>query len=161
MMIDSCARRASSCVPPGPASWVEETQRRWDFRFRAKHLVRGPVVANRVRLTAVTALAMLNVFALGAGAAVAVLLPPRLALWQVPRVAAARIAAPAAVLTPAVPAGALPTSRGLASELAPLMASRSLGPSVGVVVTDLASGKVLFARSAGTPATPASSAKVA
>jgi D-alanyl-D-alanine carboxypeptidase/D-alanyl-D-alanine-endopeptidase (penicillin-binding protein 4) len=119
------------------------------------------VVANRVRLTAVTALAMLNVFVLGAGAAVAVLLPPRLALWQVPRVAAVRIAAPAAVLTPAVPAGALPTSRGLASELAPLMASRSLGPSVGVVVTDLASGKVLFARSASTPATPASSAKVA
>src|SRR6266566_994282 len=31
----------------------------------------------------------------------------------------------------------------------------------GVVVTDLASGRVLFARSATTPATPASSAKVA
>ena len=118
-------------------------------------------MANRARLTAVTALAMLNVFALGAGAAVAVLLPPRLALWQVPRVAAVRVAAPAAVLTPAVPAGALPTSQGLASELAPLMASRSLGPSVGVVVTDLASGRVLFARSATAPATPASSAKVA
>src|SRR5262249_56797776 len=54
-----------------------------------------------------------------------------------------------------------PTSQGLTSELAPLIASRSLGPRVGAVVTDLASGRVLFARSATTPATPASSAKVA
>jgi len=65
------------------------------------------------------------------------------------------------VLTPAVSAGALPTSQGLATELAPLIGSRSLGPRVGVVVTDLASGRVLFARAASTPATPASSAKVA
>ena len=65
------------------------------------------------------------------------------------------------MLTPAVSAGALPTSQGLISELSPLMASRSLGPHVGVVVTDLASGRVLFARAATTPATPASSAKVA
>jgi D-alanyl-D-alanine carboxypeptidase len=119
------------------------------------------VVANRVRLTVVTALAMLNVFTLGAGVAVAALLPPRLALWQVPRVATVRVAAPAAVLTPAVSAGALPTSQGLTAELAPLIASRSLGPRVGVVVTDLASGRVLFARAATSPATPASSAKVA
>src|SRR5262249_60596147 len=124
------------------------------FRFRAKHLVEGRAVANRVRLTVVTALAMLNVFALGAGVAVAALLPARLALWQVPRVATARIAAPAAVLTPAVPAGALPTSRGLASELAPLMASPPPGPRGGVVVPDPASGQVLFARAASTPATP-------
>ena len=75
--------------------------------------------------------------------------------------ATVRIAAPAAVLTPAVSAGSLPTSQGLTSELAPLIASRSLGPHVGVVVTDLASGRVLFARAATTPATPASSAKVA
>ena len=97
-------------------------------------------MANRVRLTVVAALALLNVFALGAGVAVAALLPSRLALWQVPRVATVRIAAPAAVLTPAVSAGVLPTSQGLTSELAPLIASRSLGPHVGVVVTDLASG---------------------
>jgi D-alanyl-D-alanine carboxypeptidase/D-alanyl-D-alanine-endopeptidase (penicillin-binding protein 4) len=119
------------------------------------------VVANRVRLTAATALAMLNVSTLGAGVAVAALLPARLALWQIPQVAPARVAAPAAVLTPAVSSGALPTSQGLTSELAPLLASRSLGPSVGAVVTDLASGRVLFARAATTPAKPASSAKVA
>jgi len=118
-------------------------------------------VANRVRLTAAIALVMLNVSILGAGVAVAALLPARLALWQIPRVAAVRVAAPAAVLTPAVSSGALPTSQGLTSELAPLLASRSLGPNVGAVVTDLASGRVLFARSATAPATPASSAKVA
>src|SRR5262249_53143350 len=72
-----------------------------------------------------------------------------------------RVAAPAAVLTPDVSSGALPTGQGLTSRLAPLMASRSLGPRVGVVVTDLASGRVLFARAAATPATPASSAKLA
>src|SRR6266487_2915285 len=73
----------------------------------------------------------------------------------------ARVAAPAAVLTPSVSSGTLPTRQGLASELAPLIASRSLGPHVGVAVTDLASGSVLFARAAGAPATPASSAKLA
>ena len=108
-------------------------------------------MANRVRLTVVTALAMLNVFALGAGVAVAALLPPRLALWQVPRVATVRVAAPAAVLTPAGPRRRPPTSQGLTAELAPLIASRSLGPRVGVVVTDLASGRVLFARAATHP----------
>ncbi len=118
-------------------------------------------MANRLRLTVLTALAMLNVFTLGAGVAVAALLPARLALWQIPRVAAARIAPAATVLTPAVSAGAFPTSRGLTAELAPLIASRSLGPSVGVVVTDLASGRVLFTHAATAPATPASSAKVA
>jgi D-alanyl-D-alanine carboxypeptidase/D-alanyl-D-alanine-endopeptidase (penicillin-binding protein 4) len=119
------------------------------------------VVANRIRLSALTALAMLNVFTLGAGLAVAALLPARLALWRIPRVAAVSVAAPAAVLTPAVSSGTLPTSRGLTAGLAPLIASRSLGSHVGVVVTDLASGRVLFARAATTPATPASSAKVA
>jgi D-alanyl-D-alanine carboxypeptidase/D-alanyl-D-alanine-endopeptidase (penicillin-binding protein 4) len=119
------------------------------------------VVANRVRLTALTALVLLNVFTLGAGVAVAALLPARLALWQIPRVAAARIAAPAAVLAPAGSSGTLPTRQGLTSRLAPLIAARSLGPHAGVVVIDLASGRVLFARAARTPATPASSAKVA
>ena len=127
----------------------------------AKHLVRGRVVANRVRLTVVAALAMLNVFTLGAGVTVAALLPGRLALWQIPRVAAVRVTLPAAVLTPAVSSGLLPTSQGLAAELTPLARSRSLGPHVGVVVTDLASGAVLFARAAADPATPASSAKLA
>ena len=44
-------------------------------------------MTNRSAVTALAALAMLNVFTLGAGVAVAGLLPDRLALWQVPRVA--------------------------------------------------------------------------
>jgi len=118
-------------------------------------------VANRLRLTVLLALAMLNVFTLGAGVAVAGLLPARLALWQIPWVKAAPLAATGTVLAPADPAGALPTRAGLASVLTPLIASRSLGTHVGVVVTDLASGSVLYSLAATTPATPASSAKVA
>ena len=76
-------------------------------------------MANRVRLTVLAALAMLSVFTLCAGVAVAALMPARLALWQVPRVAAVRVAAPAAVLKPSVSSGTLPTRQGLASELAP------------------------------------------
>jgi D-alanyl-D-alanine carboxypeptidase len=119
------------------------------------------VVANRLRLNALAALAMINVCTLGAGVAVAAMLPARLKLWQVPQVSAARITPAAAVLPPVVSAGAMPTSQGLASALGHLLASPALGPHVGVVVTDLASGHVLFARAATTPATPASSAKVA
>jgi serine-type D-Ala-D-Ala carboxypeptidase/endopeptidase (penicillin-binding protein 4) len=125
-----------------------------------KHLVKGQVVANRLRLTALAALAMLNVCTLGAGLAVAGLLPARLALWQLPRVAAERVATPGAVL-PAPAGGALPTSPGLAATLAPLIAQPTLGSHVGVVVTDLATGRVLFARGSAVPATPASSAKLA
>jgi serine-type D-Ala-D-Ala carboxypeptidase/endopeptidase (penicillin-binding protein 4) len=122
--------------------------------------VKGRVVANRLRLTALAALAMLNVFTLGAGLAVAGLLPARLALWRIPRVAAVRLTTPGAVL-PAPAGGALPTSHGLAAALAPLIAQPILGSHVGVVVTDLATGSVLFARGSTVPATPASSAKLA
>src|SRR5262245_1385811 len=49
--------------------------------------LRGQVVTNRAGVTALVTLAMLNVVTLGAGVAVANMLPARLALWQVPRVA--------------------------------------------------------------------------
>jgi len=112
-------------------------------------------VANRLRLTALAALAMLNVFALAAGLAVAGLLPAQLARWRLPRVAAERLTAPGVVLP--VP----PTSHGLAAALSPLIAQPTLGSHVGVIVTDLATGTVLFARGSTIPATPASSAKLA
>jgi len=117
-------------------------------------------VANRLRLTALAALAMLNVFTLGAGLAVAGLLPARLALWRLPRVAAERLAAPGVVLPPPS-GGALPTGHGLAAALSPLISQPTLGRQVGVVVTDLATGSVLFAHGSTVPATPASSAKLA
>ena len=117
-------------------------------------------MANRLRLTALAALAMLNVFTLGAGLAVAGLLPARLALWRLPRVAAERLAAPGVVLPPPS-GGALPTGHGLAAALSPLISQPTLGRQVGVVVTDLATGSVLFAHGSTVPATPASSAKLA
>ena len=45
------------------------------------------VVVNRLRATMVVTLAMISVFTLGAGVAVAALMPARLALWNVARVA--------------------------------------------------------------------------
>jgi hypothetical protein len=43
-------------------------------------------VPNRLQAIMVIALAMISVFTLGAGAAVAALMPARLALWNIPRV---------------------------------------------------------------------------
>ena len=116
-------------------------------------------MANRTGVTALAALAMLNVFTLGAGLAVAHLMPARLALWQVPSVAQASLASPGSVLPPAGTGGAMPNRRRLAAVLAPL-AAHSLGQNVGMVVTDLSSGSVLFSRDATTGFVPASSAKL-
>src|SRR5262249_42097285 len=123
---------------------------------RVKHLAGGQVVPNRSAVTALAALALLNVFTLGAGVAVAGLLPDRLALWQVPRVARADVAAPGAVLSPAGSHGPLPSRKRLAAVLAPLIGARPLGRHVGAVVTDLATGEGLFSRQAGAPFVPAS-----
>jgi len=118
-------------------------------------------LANRLRVTALISLSMVNVFTLGAGVAVAGLLPARLALWDIPRVAAAPLVAPGQVLRPAQPSGTLPTSDGLATALTPMLASRALGAHVGAVVTDPASGAVLFTSGGTSPAEPASTAKLA
>jgi D-alanyl-D-alanine carboxypeptidase/D-alanyl-D-alanine-endopeptidase (penicillin-binding protein 4) len=127
---------------------------------RVKHLARGQVVTNRSAVTALAALAMLNVFTLGAGVAVAGLLPDRLALWQVPRVASAQVATPGTVLSPAGSHKPLPNRKRLAALLAPLIGAQPLGRHVGAVVTDLATGEVLFSRQAGSPFVPASNAKL-
>jgi serine-type D-Ala-D-Ala carboxypeptidase/endopeptidase (penicillin-binding protein 4) len=128
--------------------------------WQVKHLVRGPVVTNRARVTALAALAMLNVFTLGAGVAVANMLPARLALWQIPRVARAQLAVPGSVLIPAGAQGPAPNRRRLAAALAAKAASSALGRHVGLVVTDLESGSALFSRQAGSGFVPASSAKL-
>jgi serine-type D-Ala-D-Ala carboxypeptidase/endopeptidase (penicillin-binding protein 4) len=118
-------------------------------------------LANRLRVTALVSLAMLNVATLGAGVAVAGLLPARLALWNIPRVATAPVARPDQVLSGAQPSGAMPTGAGLAAALTPILASPALGSQVGGVVTDPASGAVLWSSNAGSPAKPASTAKLA
>jgi D-alanyl-D-alanine carboxypeptidase/D-alanyl-D-alanine-endopeptidase (penicillin-binding protein 4) len=119
------------------------------------------VLANRLRASALISLAMLNVCALGAGVAVAALLPGQLARWDIPRVAAAPVATPGQVLPPARSSAPLPTSGGLSAALAPILALPSLGAHVGAVVTDPASGAVLFASGGSSPAQPASTAKLA
>lgn len=118
-------------------------------------------MANRGRVTALIALAMLNVFTLGSGVVAARLLPARLALWHVARVAhvsPAQIPPPPGPAVPAVPA---PAAGRVAAVLSPLLTASALGPHTGALVTDLATGEVLFSRNALSPATPASSAKVA
>jgi serine-type D-Ala-D-Ala carboxypeptidase/endopeptidase (penicillin-binding protein 4) len=131
----------------------------------SKHLVKGWAVANRAwpkrpLATMVIALALLNVFTLGAGAAVASLMPAQLARWNVPQVADRPLQAPGPVLPGAAAAGPLPTRRGLAAALSRVMSSGTLGKHVGVVVTDPASGRVLYANGASTMLQPASTAKL-
>src|ERR1700751_348921 len=96
----------------------------------------------------VIALALLNVFTLGAGAAVAGLMPAQLAKWNVPRVAVRPLSAAGQVLPGVTAAAPVPTSRGLATALSGLMSSASLGSQTGVVISDPASGRVLYASGA-------------
>ena len=57
-------------------------------------------MVRRTRLTAVLTLAMINVFTLAAGIAVARMLPSRLAALRVPSVAAGRVSGAGTVLAP-------------------------------------------------------------
>jgi D-alanyl-D-alanine carboxypeptidase/D-alanyl-D-alanine-endopeptidase (penicillin-binding protein 4) len=118
------------------------------------------VVVNRLRLTVVGTLAMLNVVTLGASVAVAGMLPGRLARWDIPRVTAAGLAGQSPALAPVAAQGTRPAASGLAAALGPLLASSALGPKVGLAVTDVASGAVLYSRGGTTPAAPASSQKL-
>ena len=62
----------------------------------------------RTKPAAVLTLAMINVFTLAAGIAVAVMLPPRLAALKVPTVAAGRVHGPGTVLAAGTGTGSLP-----------------------------------------------------
>jgi D-alanyl-D-alanine carboxypeptidase/D-alanyl-D-alanine-endopeptidase (penicillin-binding protein 4) len=115
-----------------------------------------------VRRLALTTLAVLCVFVIGAGIAVARLLPRRLELWDVTRVGAGRVTAPQAPLGAAsgsAVAGA--TEVGLSAALGPLLGSSSLGSHVGMVITSLATGRVLYERHATSTFAPASTTKLA
>jgi D-alanyl-D-alanine carboxypeptidase/D-alanyl-D-alanine-endopeptidase (penicillin-binding protein 4) len=108
----------------------------------------------------VITLAMINVCTLGAGAAMASLLPARLALWKIPRVASRPVPPPVPVLPGAAPSAPLPTGGGLAAALSPLVSSAALGKQVAGVVADPASGRVLWASGASSLLQPASTAKL-
>ena len=123
-------------------------------------VVKRPV-PNRLRATMVIALAMISVFTLGAGAAVATLMPARLALWNIPRVATRPAAAASQVLGGARPTTPLPTARGLAAALSGVLGSGMLGKQAGAEVVDPGTGRVLFAQGASDLIQPASTTKLA
>ncbi len=116
---------------------------------------------NRPLATMVIALAMLSVFTLGAGAAVAALMPAQLARWNVPRVAGrpAFAGRPGAARRGRHRPAADPGRPGRGT--APVLSSAQLGQQVGAVVTDPVSGRVLYASGAATMLQPASTAKLA
>jgi serine-type D-Ala-D-Ala carboxypeptidase/endopeptidase (penicillin-binding protein 4) len=122
--------------------------------------------ARRLRRLALTGLALLCVFVLAAGTIVAHLLPLRLDQWDVAQV---RPQAPAAVQPPLAPAGpgaargsgAPVTRAGLGLVLAPLLSAATLGSHIGVLVTSLATGQVLYSSNATSGFAPASTTKVA
>lgn len=115
---------------------------------------------SRSRLMAVIALALLNVLVIAAGAVLAGKLPGRLAQWKIPVVTSRPLIRPAALLD-GPDGGRLPTRAGLSARLSGLLATPALGSHVTAVVGDPASGQVLFSRQGGSPATPASTTKLA
>jgi serine-type D-Ala-D-Ala carboxypeptidase/endopeptidase (penicillin-binding protein 4) len=85
--------------------------------------------------------------------------PPAPALWQQPIASASPLLMPEALLPDLTDA---PTVAGLERVLNPSLADPVLaGDDVAMVVTDAASGKVLFDHDAADPAAPASTAKLA
>jgi len=119
-------------------------------------------VRRRSRL-APAAIAVLCVFTIAAGVTVSGMLPRRLALWQPPGIATSPLASRTPVLgvPAAVPGPARATAAGVAAAIAPVISSPVFGSSLGVLVTDLASGKVLYASDASTGFAPASTTKLA
>ncbi|MGO8884178.1 MAG: D-alanyl-D-alanine carboxypeptidase, partial [Streptosporangiaceae bacterium] len=125
---------------------------------------------SRYRRLALLCAALLCAFTISAGAAMAQLLPPRLALWRIPRVGGGVVSASGPVLPSA--GGAAPgpdraalragaTPAGLSASLSGLLRSAALGPHVGVDITDLGTGQVLYSRAPRSAFAPASTAKIA
>jgi len=112
----------------------------------------------------VTATALLCVFTIGAGAAVAELLPVRIALWRQARIVAVPLVGTSPALSAATGTASTPpgiTMQGLSKALAPVLGSGALGPSVGMLVTNLTTGQVLYSQNSSTGFTPASTTKLA
>jgi len=120
-------------------------------------------MVRRTRIAALLTLAMINVFTLTAGIAVARMLPPRLAALRVPTVAAAPVAGGDAVLGSGTGTqdGPLPTADGLRKALAGPLSAAALGPEVSALVADPATGRVLLSEHGGRLMIPASTTKLA
>lgn len=116
---------------------------------------------SRQRAMTLATLALLNVFTIAAGVTTAGLLRAHLVMLSAPRVATRHLVRADTVLAPGGTSGPLPTRAGLAAALSRLLSSPALGPSVGAVVIDPASGSVLFNRDGNALLTPASTTKLA
>jgi D-alanyl-D-alanine carboxypeptidase/D-alanyl-D-alanine-endopeptidase (penicillin-binding protein 4) len=121
-------------------------------------------VAGSPRQLIVVTLVMLNVFTILAGPTLAGLLRARAIAAAAPRVAAAPVVHPGAVLAGNpernTASGPEPTVGGLSSALSPVLRTPALGSGVGALVSDPATGRVLFAANPSVPATPASTTKL-
>ena len=113
------------------------------------------------RTVALVTLAALEVFALAAGVTVTRMLPGRLAMLRPARVTAAPLARATPVLSDPGQAARVPAAQGLAAALSGPLSSGALGSHVSAVVADARTGRVLYSRGGGSPATPASTAKLA
>jgi D-alanyl-D-alanine carboxypeptidase len=118
---------------------------------------------NRLAQMAALCLALLCLFTIGAGAAVAHLLPARLDLFNLPAVTGSVRASAGGQLSSASAHGgtAPPTADGVAAQLTGLISSGAIGANVGALVVDYSTGKVLFSQNDDTGFTPASTTKVA
>jgi D-alanyl-D-alanine carboxypeptidase len=116
-------------------------------------------MVRRTRIAAVLTLAMINVFTLAAGIAVARMLPPRLAALRVPTVAAHPVSKAHPVLGTGT--GPLPTASGLRNALAGPLSAPALGPQVSALVADPVTGQVLLSDHGSRLMTPASTTKLA
>ncbi|HUJ05810.1 MAG TPA: D-alanyl-D-alanine carboxypeptidase/D-alanyl-D-alanine-endopeptidase [Streptosporangiaceae bacterium] len=118
----------------------------------------------QARMTVLT-MALLCVFTICAGAAVAALLPPRLALFQMPQISGEGLAPAGHGLVsaqgPQAGRPGLVTAAGVSARIAGLVGGGGLGPDVGALVADLTTGKVLFSQNAAVGFTPASTTKLA
>jgi|SRR5579872_1274514 len=125
-------------------------------------------MVRRTRIAALLTLAMINVFTLAAGIAVARMLPPRLAALKVPTVAAGALAGTAPALGPegtggtgvGAQDGPLPTASGLRAALAGPLSAPALGPRVSALVADPVTGRVLLSEHGSRSMTPASTTKL-
>ena len=118
-------------------------------------------MVRRTRIAALLTLAMINVFTLTAGIAVARMLPARLAALRVPTVATAPVTGRDAVLGTGTQDGPLPTASGLRKALAGPLSATALGPRVSALVADPATGRILLSEHGTRLMTPASTTKLA
>jgi len=121
---------------------------------------------NRLARMMALTLALVCLTVIGAGIAVAHLLPARLALFQMPQVSGARLATPGPSLpgdsgVPQSTGSGAATAAGVSASLGGLIGSGNLGPRVGALVTDLSTGHVLYSLNPAAGFVPASTTKIA